>query len=539
MQVPMTPVRILKRAVKLYPKKPAVIDGDVRLTYEEVQKRVNQVAHAIHDLNISPGGRVAVLDYNTYRYMELYFGIAQSGRVMLPLNTRLSQEEYIYILNDAEAEVVIFHADFKNVMKKIRKEIKTIKYAYIAEGFDAEDWISGTYEGLLEKSLSDPLPFDLKDENQLVNLYYTSGTTGKPKGVMLTHRNVYINALSAVISFQLEDKTVWHHIAPLFHIADSFFIWSVTFQGGRHIMQRQFAPRSVLKTMEDEKVTSTMMVPTMVNFLLNLPDIERFDLSSLQQVMVGGAPMSPSNAKKMMEKLGCRYISGYGLTETCPLLAVGNLKDTLSDAPEEIKLGHLTRTGFEVVGVDLRVVDKNGRDVPWDGKTVGEIIVRGDNVMKGYWKLPNETAESIRDGYFYTGDLAHVDPEGYLFIVDRAKDIIITCGENIASVEIENVIYAHPEVLECAVIAVPDRVMGEVAKAMVVLKSGASVSERELIVFCRKNLARFKVPRYVKFVSELPKSGSGKILKQELRNIPTFSSNASTSSNCPISFAEN
>jgi fatty-acyl-CoA synthase len=539
MQVPMTPVRILQRAVKLYPKKLAVIDGDVRLTYEEVQKRVNRVTHAVHDLNISPGGRLAVLDYNSYRYMELYFGMAQSGRVMLPLNTRLTEKEYIYILSDAEAEAIIFHADFKPVIKKIGKDVKSIRYTYIAEGSDAEDWISGTYEDLLDRSLPDSLPLDLKDENQTLNLYYTSGTTGRPKGVMLTHRNVYVNALSSVISFKLEDTTVWHHIAPLFHIADSFFIWSVTLQGGRHIMQRQFAPRSVLKTMENEKVTSAMMVPTMINFLLNVPDIEQYDLSALQSVMVGGAPMSPANAEKMMEKLGCRYVSGYGLTETCPLLAVGNLKDTLAEAPEEKKLGHVTRTGFEVVGVDLRVVDKNGKDVPWDGKAVGEIIARGDNVMKGYWKLPDETAQSIRDGYFYTGDLANVDPEGYVFIVDRAKDIIVSCGENIASVELENVIYAHPDVLECAVIAVPDRVMGEVPKAMVVLKSGASASEKELIAFCRKNLARFKVPRYVEFVSELPKSGSGKILKEELRKIYAFPTSAPPSSNFPRSFADN
>jgi fatty-acyl-CoA synthase len=506
MQVSMTPSRILQRAVKLYPQNVAVVDGDVRWTYEEVQKRANQVVHAVNGLEISHGGRVAILDYNTYRYMELYFGMAQSGRVLLPLNIRLSEDEYTYILNNSEAEAVIFHADFKPLMNKIRQEVKTVKHYYIAEGSDEEDWITGTYENLITNPSSDTVTYEPEDENQMLNLYYTSGTTGRPKGVMLTHRNIYANALTTIISFKIEDTTVWYHIAPLFHLADAFFIWSVTFQGGRHIMQRQFAPKSVLKTIQDEKVTASMMVPTMINFLLNESDIDRYDLSSLQWVMIGGAPMSPANAKRMMDKLGCQYISGYGLTETTPLLTVGNLKKTLVDEPEDKKMAYLTRTGLEVVGVDLRVVDSSGKDVPLDGKTVGEIIVRGDNVMKGYWKLPDETAKVIKDGYFYTGDLATVDSEGYVLIVDRAKDIIISGGENISSVEVENFIYTHPDVK-----------WGEVPKAIIALKKGAQVSETELINYCREKLARFKVPKYIDFVTELPKTGSGKILKVELR----------------------
>ncbi len=227
--------------------------------------------------------------------------------------------------------------------------------------------------------------------------------------------------------------------------------------------------------------------------------------------------MSPANAQRMMERLGCRYVSGYGLTETSPLLTVGNIKDTLSAEPEETKMNYLTRTGLEAIGVDLRVVDTTGKEVPWDGKTVGEIVARGDNVMKGYWNLPVETAAAIRDGYFHTGDLATVDSEGYIFIVDRAKDIIISGGENIASVEIENVIYSHPHVLECAVIAFPDEKWGEIPKALVVLKTGVELTEEELTKHCRERLATFKVPRLVSFVSELPKTGSGKLLKGELR----------------------
>ncbi len=517
MHVPMSPVRILKRAVKLYSDKTAVVDGSVRWTYAEVENRANRVVHAVQGLGITDGGRVAVLDYNTYRYMELYFGMAMSGRVLSPLNIRLSADEYIYILNNAEAEAIIFHADFKPLLEKVRHEAKTVRHYFIAEGIADADWITGAYEDLISGASDAAVNFEPEDENDMLNLYYTSGTTGRPKGVMLTHRNIYANALTTIISFKLEDATVWHHIAPLFHLADAFFIWSVTFQGGRHVMQRQFDPKAVLKTIQEEGITAAMMVPTMINFLLNVPDVDQYDLTTLQWIMVGGAPMSPANARRMMEKLGCGYISGYGLTETTPLLTVGNLKDTLADRPLDEQMVYLTRTGLEVVGVDLRVVDDRGNDVPRDGESIGEIIVRGDNVMKGYWKLPEETEKAIRDGYFHTGDLATVDAEGYVFIVDRAKDIIISGGENIASVEVENVLYMHPDVLECAVIAAPDEKWGEIPKALVAVKPNAQISEPDLIAFCRERLARFKVPKIIEFVEELPKTGSGKILKVELR----------------------
>lgn len=517
MQVPMSPVRILRRAVKLYPQKVAVVDGDLRLTYSELQERVDRATHAVADLGVSEQGRVAVLDYNTHRYMDMYFGMAQSRRGLLPMNTRIAADEYIFILNDAEAEALIFHADFKAVVEKVRTAATSVKHYIVCDGPADEPWISGTYEDFLASASSEPVRFEPTDENDLVNLYYTSGTTGRPKGVILTHRNIYANALTTIISFKLEDATVWHHIAPLFHLADAFFAWSVTFQGGRHVMQRHFTAKTILETIEKERISCCMMVPTMINLILSEPDLDRYDLSSLQWIMVGGAPMSPANAQRMMSRLGCQYISAYGLTETSPLLAVGNIKDTLAHETDDIKAGYLTRTGLEAVGVELRVVEAEGRDVQWDGETVGEIIARGDNVTKGYWRLPAETEKAFTDGYFYTGDLATVDSEGYILIVDRAKDIIISGGENIASVEIENVIYTHPHVLECAVIAYPDEKWGEIPKAVVALKPGAELSEQDLIAYCRERLASFKVPRLVTFVSELPKTGSGKILKSKLR----------------------
>lgn len=517
MQVPMTPRRILRRAVKLYEDKVAVVDGEFRLTYKQVEDRVNQVVHSLDRLDVPFGARVALLDYNTYRYMELYFGLAQSKRVLLPLNIRLFPDDFAYILNDSEADMIIFHNDFKPILQQIIHQLDTVTHFYIADGEADEDWISGTYEDLITNSSKDPICYEPDDENDTLNLYYTSGTTGRPKGVMLTHRNIYTNALSTIISFKLEDATVWYHVAPLFHLADAFFIWSVTFQGGRHVMQRQFEPRRVLQTIEQEKVSSTMMVPAMINFLLDVPDLQSFDVSSLQWIMVGGAPMSPANAKRLMDNLGCQYVSGYGLTETTPLLTVGYLKDTLQEAALDQQLDHITKTGLEVVGVDLKVVDALEREVPWDNETIGEIIVRGDNVMKGYWKLPEETDKAFQGGYFYTGDLATVDEEGYIFIVDRAKDIIVSGGENISSVEIENALYAHPAVLECAVLAMPHETWGEVPKAVISVKQGQEVSEQELVEHCQKKLPKFKVPKKIEFVEELPKTGSGKIKKVDLR----------------------
>ncbi|MFK5953336.1 MAG: AMP-binding protein [Desulfobacterium sp.] len=232
MQVPMSPVRILKRAVKLYGEKTAVVDGEMRLSYVQVQNRVNRVIHAVREMAIPREGRIAILDYNTHRYMELYFGMAASGCVLSPLNTRISAEEYIYILKDSEAEGIIFHYDFKHVMAQVQKSVPTLKYFYIADGPADESWITGTYEALIDNADDNPVIVEPEDENAMLNLYYTSGTTGNPKGVMLTHRNIYANALSAIISFKVDDATVWHHIAPLFHLANAFFMWTITYQGG-------------------------------------------------------------------------------------------------------------------------------------------------------------------------------------------------------------------------------------------------------------------------------------------------------------------
>lgn len=330
------------------------------------------------------------------------------------------------------------------------------------------------------------------DENSIAELFYTSGTTGQPKGVALTHRTLHLHALYAMIGIRNTDALVLLHVVPMFHVNGWGTPHTVTATGGTHVMLRKIDPVEIFRLIQTERVTHILGVPTIYNALVNHPDRTRYDLSSLELAVSGGAPASP-------------------------VLTLASPKSHLTALGPERDRELRSKTGYQIVGVDVRVVDAQGREVPADGRTSGEIIVRSNVVMEGYYKDPKVTAQTIRDGWFHTGDVATIDEEGYVLIVDRAKDLIISGGENISSVEIENTLYAHPAVYECAVLAVPDEQWGEVPKAVVVLKSGRRATEAELIGFCRDRLAHFKAPKSVEFADSLPKGGTGKILKTELR----------------------
>jgi len=350
----------------------------------------------------------------------------------------------------------------------------------------------------------------------VAELLYTSGTTGSPKGVMLTHRHLYLHAYSAALSLQYSDADIQVHTIPLFHVNGWGTPQFLTMVGGTHVMLRRFDPADLCAVVQRERATRFFLVPTMANALLNTPGLERFDLASLRRVVVGGSPGAPALFQRLEERLGCLCHTGYGLSETTPILTMAVPQ---AHRPEtgEARYRRLATTGQEVPGVELRVVDEHGRDVPQDEKTIGEIVVRGDAVMAGYWNQPEETARVIRDGWFHTGDMAVWDAERYVLIVDRKKDIIISGGENISSIEIENVLFTHPAVLESVVVSVPDEQWGEVPRAVVVIREGAAASEDEILAYCRERLARFKAPRSVDFVPALPKGGTGKILKREVR----------------------
>lgn len=373
------------------------------------------------------------------------------------------------------------------------------------------------YEEALSGVDSLPLKDDRLTGEDLGQIYYTSGTTGRPKGVMLSHGNVCIHALGTIAELHLTDADVWIHAAPLFHLADAWANWAITWVGGTHVFMREFDPKRIFELIQQEKVTITNLIPTMLNLMVNHPDVGRYDYRSLRVLLSGGAPIAPEVVRKIVDTFRSDYIQTYGMTETCPYLTLSTLKEHLKALPPEEQLRFKSKTGKETIAVELRVINDRGLDVARDEKEVGEIIVKGDIVTKGYWKLPEETEKAIRDGWLYTGDMAVMDEEGYVTIVDRKKDIIVTGGENVYSVEVENILYMHPAVLECAVVGVPDAKWGEAVKAIVALKPGAAATEEEIIRFCKDRIAHYKSPKSVDFLDVLPRTGSKKIHKAALR----------------------
>ncbi|MBU2498963.1 MAG: AMP-binding protein, partial [Proteobacteria bacterium] len=358
---------------------------------------------------------------------------------------------------------------------------------------------------------------DIQD-GDVAHLYYTSGTTGRPKGVMLTHKNVKSHALGTIADLHLTDSDHWFHVAPLFHLADAWATFAITWVGGKHVIIPTFDPVKVLGLIEEEKITLTNLIPTMLNMMVNHPSAGDFDYSSLRVILSGGAPIAPEVVRKIIETFKCDYIQTYGMTETSPYLTLSVLKHHLKDLPWEKQLEFKATTGREFINVSLKVVDDEGREVARDNRQVGEIIVKGETVTLGYWNLPEETDKAIKNGWLHTGDLAVVNEEEYVTIVDRKKDIILTGGENVYSTEVENALYMHPAVLEAAVIGVPDSKWGEAVKACVVLKPGKEATEKDIIAFCKENLSHYKSPKSVDFLEALPRTGSGKIYKRGLRD---------------------
>ncbi len=508
MDLTLTPIRFKDRAVREYGSKVGIVDGDKRFTYAEYGARCNQLSNALAGLNVARGERVAWLGYNSHQLLEAYYGVVQMGAVLLPLNIRLTPHELTYILNNSETVTLFYNKDFAPLVESFKPETQTIRNFICIED---------QYETLIQAVGADfTPPADIKDDD-LAELFYTSGTTANPKGVMMTHRNLYLHALQVIAGLGIRDHHTQLHTIPLFHVNGWGTPHTLTCMGARHIVVPKFDPLEVLQLVEREQVTHLAGVPTMIYALLNHPRIKDFRLSSLEFINIGGAASGPSLIREVEQTIGCRAYSGYGLTETTPVLTISFLKEHLKDLPQEERWQRQAMTGYPFPGIEMSIMDGDDNHLPHDGLTPGEIVVRADNVMAGYWKLPEETARLIRDGWFHTGDMAVVDREGYYLIVDRKKDIIISGGENISSIEVEKAIFSSPAVLECAVIAVPDEKWGEVPKAIVVLKAGQQMTEEEMIAYCKTQLPGFKVPKSIEFRDELPKGGTGKILKKELR----------------------
>ncbi|WP_139489850.1 long-chain-fatty-acid--CoA ligase [Brevibacillus dissolubilis] len=509
----MISTQALLASAKNRPNHLAMIDGEKRITYREMFARVTRLAGALEASGVRKGDRVGILLFNESRYLELLFGITMLGAVAVPINTRLSAPEVTFILNDADAKLLFFHREFLPMLTTLQKEAAGIERFILCEdGGEVAD--TTIYEAFMQEA--SPIEDVYRVcENDLAGIFYTGGTTGMPKGVMLTHRNLMSNAYNFAIALEFTRQEIYLHAAPMYHLADGCSTFGTTVVGGTHIFMRMFDPVKLLALVERERVTSMILVPTMINMLIHTPSLSDYDVSSLRKILYGASPCPTEVLRKAMTLLPVRYYQGYGQTEAAPLLTILSAEDHVLEGEEHI-VSRLTSAGQPLPGVQVRVVNAKGEDVA-PGE-VGEVIAKGPNVMAGYWKRPEETAATIVNGWLYTGDMATVDGENFIYIVDRKKDMIVTGGENVYSVEVENVIYTHPAVLEAAVVAVPDEKWGESVKAVVVLKKDCTVTEEELIEHCRRDLAGYKVPKSVDFAAELPKSGPGKILKRSIRD---------------------
>jgi len=484
----MIHIHSLGRAARYYPDRTALASNGSRSTFRELHDRVAGIAASLKRRGFGVGDRLALLLPNETEYIELLYACAWLGVIAVPLNTRLSPTEIDHVLTDATPRGLIRHSSMPVPTVELPWQVVLDKEPFAVS--------SGSY------------PDPIYDPEAVLALIYTSGTTGRPKGAVLTHARILANVHHSNYWLSHREGGVYLHAAPMFHIADFPIIFAVPAFGVCQVTIPKFSPESFCETVQRERVTHTILVPTMINLLAQLPDIEKHDLTTLEGLGYGGSPMAPElvhRTRKILAKV--QLVQVYGLTETGFLTGLGDGEHT------EARLMSCGRT---CPGVDLRVVDESGKEV--EAGQHGEFVARGANVMCGYWNNPDETAHVLRDGQFRTGDVGYQDADGYFYILDRLKDMIVTGGENVYSGEVEAIIYSHPAVREAAVFGIPDPVWGELVTAVVVLKPDQMLSANDLIAHCRRSLANYKIPRRVEFSeTELPKSGSGKILKRILR----------------------
>lgn len=516
MIVPLSVLEFRDRAAAYFAGRVGVVDGDRQFSYREYAERTHRLAGALRGLGVAPGDRVSFLTYNTHQLLEAYYGVLEAGGVLNPINIRLTPDDIAFILDHSASKVVFFHADFAPLVDRIVPAVATRPICVVMEG-ETGGVAAHEYERLLADASTGEPPAQV-DENAVAELFYTSGTTGRPKGVALTHRALYLHGLQTALSLGVTDADTILHVVPLFHVNGWGAPHWVTLAGGQHVMLRRFDPAALMSLVERHRVTYLLAVPTIFNAVLNSPDLGRYDLSSLRRVLVGGAPSSPALIRSLEQRLGVEAVVGYGLSETSPVLTIAwPRRHLLATEPADRRLERQATTGWAVPGVRVRVVTGEGTDVQPNDEQIGEIVVRSNVVMDGYFRDEEGTAAAIRDGWFHTGDMATVDQEGYITIKDRLKDVIISGGENISSVEIEYALADFPGLLEAAVVAAPDETWGEAPVAIVALKPGVTATADEVIAFLRERLAGFKVPRRVVFHDELPKGGTGKIMKGALR----------------------
>jgi fatty-acyl-CoA synthase len=521
-RVELTPLSFLERAGLAFGGRTAVVHRDRRDTYGDLRRRVHRLASALRQAGIAPGDRVAVLAPNSPALLECHFGVPLAGGVLVAINTRLATEEIGYILEHSGAKVLLVDTELTRVVAPVLGGCPSVSCVVHLADTAAQSQVPGVeYERFLETGVEDAGPPPLAGEDEPIAINYTSGTTGKPKGVVYTHRGAYLNALSVALELRLGPDSVYLWTLPMFHCNGWCYIWGATAAGATHVTLRQVHPPAVWDVIERERVTHFCAAPTVLIDLANHPSARRQERRLPVRAATGGAPPSPTTIAQMAA-LGVEVTHLYGLTETYgPSMSCAWWPewDTL---PSEQQARLKARQGVGHMGIGgVRVVDPEMRDVPADGQTMGEVVIRGNSVMAGYFKDEVATAQAFRGGWFHTGDLGVVHPDGYVELRDRAKDVIISGGENISTIEVEQTIARHPAVLEAAVVGIPDDRWGEVPKAFVALKPGARATAEEIVDFCREHLARFKAPKAVEF-GELPKTSTGKIQKYVLREREWF-----------------
>ena len=501
----LTPLSFLSRSARVFPDKVAIVHGDRRTTYREFGERVNRLASALRASGVAPGDRVAFLAPNIPALLEAHYGVPASGAVLVAINTRLASHEVAEILAHCGARLVFCDHELVDLVEGIDVDVVRIDDTGTAED---------PYEQFLAGGSPEPVDRPVADEEDVISINYTSGTTGRPKGVMYTHRGAYLNALVEALQANLRPESVLLWIVPMFHCNGWCFPWAVTAMGGRHVCRRKVDPESIWELLDTEAVTHANGAPTVWLGVVTHPAARRLERELT--VTIGGAPPSPTLLERM-GMLNIRPVHVYGLTETYAPYTICEPQESWQGMTPEAHARVLGRQGVHnIVSDRIRVVDDAMRDVPSDGESMGEVVMRGNNVMRGYFDDPVATATAFAGGWFHSGDIAVMHPDGYIELRDRKKDIIISGGENISTIEVEHTICSHPDVLECAVVAIPDDTWGERPKAFVTLAAGAATGERDIIDFCRAHLAHFKAPVAVDF-GPLPKTSTGKVQKNLLR----------------------
>jgi fatty-acyl-CoA synthase len=504
----LNPVDFLVRAAYMYPDKVAVVDGDRRYTYRQLADRSWQLGNALRSAGLRKGDRVATLLFNSHAMLEAHFGVPAAGGILVAINNRLSGEEVGYILEHSGATILLLDAELEPVVAPLQLAgLQVIRYGDTGSPDDPYEAFLATAPSTMPSSL-------LEDEEETISINYTSGTTGRPKGVQYTYRGAYLNALSEVIHAQLSTESVYLWTLPMFHCNGWCFPWAVTAAAGRHVSIRNVDADEVWRLIDEEGVTNYNGAPTVHWMIIDHPRAHRLDKPVI--AMVAASPPSPTLFGRMGE-LNFKIVHVYGLTETYGPTTVSPEQESWVDLSDEERARLLARQGQAILSSDLvRVVDADMNDVPQDGDAMGEVVMRGNIVMSGYFDNEEATRKAFAGGWFHSGDLAVWHPDGNIELRDRSKDVIISGGENISSIEVQQTLMAHPDVVDCAVIGVPDEKWGERPKAFVTLHEGSNATAEEIIAFCREHLAHFKCPDSVEF-GPLPKTSTGKVQKFVLR----------------------